>query len=120
MYYIIPNSRKSFILFQKSLFCAYRTSPFTRQYVHNQFVIRKCFPIKSETLKKWNQFHTTGPKNVPPPLILMVLRVATQITSVFFGRKIRRWWKALPAGEKQKIKDTKIKPYIGSIIGSYL
>ena len=126
MYYIIANSgksllNKSLVSYRKFLFTKscipYRTSDFTRQYFHNQFLNRNCIPINSKKLKKWHQFHTSGPKNAPPPLILFFARVVAQIGSVYWARKLRRRWKGLTIEEKQQIKQTKIIPNKGKITG---
>jgi hypothetical protein len=46
-------------------------------------------------------FHVSASRQALPPLILLILRPVTRIAAILFGRRLRKWWTALPPEKKQ-------------------
>jgi len=44
----------------------------------------------------YRSFQTTPPRNVIPPVVLIILTKTSKVVAAFLGRQARRWWQALP------------------------
>jgi hypothetical protein len=46
-------------------------------------------------------FHVSASRQALPPLIIFILRPVSRIAAILFGRRLRKWWRALPPEKKQ-------------------
>lgn len=46
-------------------------------------------------------FHVSASRQALPPLVIFILRPLSRIAAIFFGRRLRKWWRALPPEQKQ-------------------
>jgi hypothetical protein len=59
------------------------------------------FRVASELQRKF--FHVTSSRQALPPLVIIILRPLSRIAAVLFGRRLRKWWRALPPERKQDV-----------------
>lgn len=58
--------------------------------------VKRTFPERN--LK---EFHTSGRRDAPPFLVLMIFKSFAKVSAVISGRAFRQWWKSLPEHKSQ-------------------
>jgi len=48
-------------------------------------------------------FHVSASRQALPPLVIFILRPLSRIAAILFGRRLRKWWRALPPERKQDL-----------------
>jgi len=48
-------------------------------------------------------FHVSASRQALPPLFIVILRPLSRIVAILCGRRLRKWWRALPPERKQDL-----------------